>query len=803
MLHKISRLVHIRSAICLMLLLILVSRSGIHAQDLRYDISGKVIDLEDGEPLPGAEIFIHELVTGTVSDVDGNFTFTNLKPARYHIHIKYIGHESIFEYLKLDQDIKNLIFRMQPSSLELKEIIVESDPFKTGPVEKSLTIATVTSGFLQKNPGGTLMNSLEKLPGINSINLGVGIAKPVIRGLSFNRVIVADRGIKQEGQQWGADHGLEIDQFDPEQVEILKGPASLLYGSDAMGGVIVINQPYLAETNSLDGELIGIYKSNNHLVGLSGMVRGNRAGKVFQLRFSGQDFGDYQVPADNFTYNGYVLPIENQTLINTAGSELNFSGMFGLKKEWGFSTVTLSNYHQQAGLFPGAVGVPRAYQLEDDGDNRNIDYPRQIINHFKVISNSNILIGNNWLEMNLGFQHNDRDEEGLPHVHGYAPTPDGNLALGLDLYTLTANARYNQVINEREKRIFGLQYQYQDNNFAGFEFLLPAFTTNAVGVFIHEQHDIGETFSLNGGLRFDYGDWNIIEHFEPDFSTENPNDSTLRNPAISENFYNVSGALGLSFYPSHYLNLKLNLGSSFRMPTAAELSMNGVHHGTFRHERGDPSLTSERGWQVDFNLNYHRHDFIVSLTPFFNLYKDYIYLKPTTEFSELPGGGQVFQYTQNDAIYTGGELVFDYHFFKDIHLEVNMEYVWNLNLDTELPLPFTPPFSVMGEIEYRIPLSTEIMKKSYFQFGTRYTAPQNRVDRNEKATDGYFLLFMGAGTDVIINEQRIKLILNVQNLLNTSYMNHLSRYRWLNLPEQGRNISLSIVVPFLAKGKAG
>jgi iron complex outermembrane recepter protein len=786
----------LKSIIRYSFLIVLMSPQGIYAQDVRYHISGKVIDLENGEPLPGAEIYIHELVTGTITDVNGNFRFQDLKPARYHIHIKYIGYESIFEYINLNQDIDGVIFPMQRSSLELKEIIVESDPFKTGPVEKSLTVESVTAGFLQKNPGGTLMNSLQKLPGINSINLGVGIAKPVIRGLSFNRVIVADRGIKQEGQQWGADHGLEIDQFDPEQVEIIKGPASLQYGSDAMGGVIIINQPYLAEKNTFDGELISIYKSNNHLYGASGMVRGNREGKVFQIRLSGQDYGDYHVPADNFTYNGYVLPIENQTLINTAGRELNFSGMFGLKKDWGYSTITLSNYHQNAGLFPGAVGIPREYQLEDDGDHRNIDYPRQIINHFKVISNSNILIGDNWLEMNLGFQHNDRKEEGLPHVHGYAPTPDGNLALGLDLYTLTANIRYNQVVNEGIKRIFGFQYQYQDNDFAGFEFLLPAFTANAAGVFIHEQHDIGELFSLNGGLRFDYGDRNIIEHFEPDFSTENPSDSTMRNPVINATFYNLSGALGLSYYPSHYLNLKLNLGSSFRMPTAAELSMNGIHHGTFRHERGDPGLKSERGWQADFNLSYHRHDFLVSLSPFFNFYKDFLYLRPTVEFSDLPGGGQIFEYTQNDAIYTGGELVADYHFMENVHMELNLEYIWNFNLDTGLPLPFTPPFSALAEIEYRIPISAKILEKTYFQFGGRYTAPQRRVDRNENPTDGYFLVYLGAGTEMTIKKQKIKWILNIQNLLNTSYMNHLSRYRWLNLPEQGQNISISIVLPF-------
>ena len=625
------------------------------SQPERFELSGKIIDKETGEPLPGAEIYIHELVTGRVSNVDGTFHFQNLKPARYHIHIKFIGYESHMEFIDLDRDIQGLVFELQPSSLELREVVIESDPFKTGPVEKSLTVQTVTSDFIKKNPGGTLMNSLEKLPGINAINTGVGISKPMIRGLSFNRVLVAEQGIKQEGQQWGANHGLEIDQFRPEQVEIIKGPASLQYGSDGLGGIILINPPYLANLNTMDGEFLTTYKSNNHLFGTSSMIRGNISGFVYQGRFSTQDYGDYRVPAETFNYNGFILPIDNYKLKNTAGRERNFSAMAGVKKDWGFSTLTLSNFNILAGFFPGAVGVPREYQLEDDGNTRNIDYPRQNVNHFKLISNSNILLVRNWFEMQLGYQHNDRQEQGEPHAHGYQPTPDGNLALGLDLHTFSGNIRYNQVLNNRLKHVYGMQFQSQRNDFRGFEFLLPAFTSNDIGAFIHEQLEINDFMSLNGGLRFDFGNRNILKHEEPDFSTEDPSDSVMRNPDINKNFYNFSGALGFSWFPNHNLNIKTNVGSSFRIPTAAELSVNGVHHGTFRHERGNPDLYSERGWQFDLNISWHVENFYIDLTPSFNYYDNFIYLRPTSEFSDLPCGGQVFEYTQNRAVYTGGE----------------------------------------------------------------------------------------------------------------------------------------------------
>lgn len=768
---------------------------GAFSQTGRYTLGGRVYDQETGETMPGAEVYIHELVKGTVTDAEGYFKFTDLKPARYHIHIKFIGYHSLYQYVNLTQDIQEFKFQMIPSSLELMEIVIESDPFKTGAVEQSLTTQTISDEFLRKNPGGTLMGSLQQLPGINAISTGVSISKPVIRGLSFNRVIVNDRGVKQEGQQWGADHGLEIDQFDPEQIEIVKGPASLQHGSDGMGGVIIINNPYLAQEGTLEGEIRGIYKSNNHLIGTSTMLKGNSQGFVYQARFSTQDFGDYRVPADSFYYNGYILPIYNNRLKNTAGKERNISGMIGLKKNWGYSTLTISNYNQLAGLFPGAVGVPRLYNLEDDGDPRNIDLPRQKVNHFKIISNSNILFGGNWLEVNLGYQNNDRREEGEPHAHGFEPVSEDNLALGLKLQTYSANVRYNQAINERANRIFGVQYQYQINTYNGFEFLLPAFTQNTIGGYLHEQRSLGAAFTINYGIRMDYAKVIIEEHYEPDYP-ENPQDSVLRNPSVDRDFFNISGGFGLSWFPNHNLNLKFNMGSSFRIPTPNELSVNGIHHGTFRHEKGDPNLEAERGWQFDLDFSYHLNRFLFTITPFLNLYKNYIYLKPTAEFSELPGGGQIFQYTQDNAIFIGGELSIDYHLIENFHLELVSEYVANYNLETELPLPFTPPFSNLLNIEYRIPELTKIFRNSFLNFGTRFTAAQNRVDRNEHPTDGYVLLNLGLGTEFQIGKQQIDFLLNIQNLLDTRYMNHLSRYRWLNLPEQGRNVSISLIFPF-------
>ena len=753
---------------------------------------------EEGEELPNANILLNGSKVFT-SDIHGDFSIVGLNHGEYTLQFTFVGYDTLTSRVSLHEKDMHLDVRLHNIEIELNEVIVIGDHFRTGRIEQSQTVQTVNTEFLRQQNSGTLINSIQKIPGINAINTGVGIAKPVIRGMSFNRVMVMDKGVKQEGQQWGADHGLEIDQYDPERLEIVKGPSSLLYGSDAIGGAIRILPPVLPANDHLKGDVFLTYKSNNQLYGTSAALQGSKNDKFFRVRVSTQDFGDYTVPATSFVYNGYVLPIYDNKLKNTAGEERDISVSVGIHKKWGATSITLSNFHQKAGLFPGATGIPREYQLEDDGDSRNIDLPRQRVNHLKIISNTTLILGENWLEMDFGYQHNDRNEEGTPHAHGYQPTPDGNLALGLDLKTASANIRYNTNFSEKISGIFGLQGQYQDNKHAGFEFLLSDFRATNLGVFVYQEYSPSHKLSMNAGIRYDCGIRDIDEDIEPDFTTPEEGDSIMRNPEIYRQFNDFSAAFGLSYYPSVYFNAKLNIGTSFRMPTAAELSSNGVHHGTFRHEQGDENLESERGAQADLNLTYLQDHIYIILTPFIGYYNKYIYLAPQPVFSDLPAGGQVYKYTQHDALFTGFEFNLEYEFIKNVHFRTATEYVWNKNLDTRLPLPFTPPFSVFGELEYGIKTKTSRIDYYFINVNYHYFSDQNRVDRNERPTTSYDLVTISAGIDYKVKNQVTQLRLSVNNLFNTAYMNHLSRYRLLNLPEQGRNIVISLKVPFAIK----
>lgn len=780
---------------------VLLVALGSVGQESGYSISGRVVDGETGLPVAAAEIYLHETKDFTITEPDGNYHLTGIAKGTYHIHITSLGYEPAEKTIKVNGNITDLNFTIRPTFIEINQVVVESDLLKSGKKEQALNISVVSEDYLVKNYSGTLAATLEKMPGLTSINVGVGISKPVIRGFSGNRVIVADHGIKQQGQQWGTDHGLEIDQYNIERLEIIKGPASLLYGSEGIGGIINVLPPPIPEEGTIEADLLTFYRSNNHNVGGTVSLAGNFKKNFFRMRFTTQDFGDYQVPAEEFTYNRFVLPIENNLLKNTAGHERNGMISGGLLRKWGNIRLTLSNYHQVAGLFVGAVGIPRSYQLTDDGSPRNIDLPRQWNNHFKAIVNTKILVREGWVHMDVGFQHNLRREESLPHSHGQAPTPEGILALGLRLMTWTANATYNRYITEHWKIVGGLSAEVKDNQRDGFEYLIPDYRSYTSGLFMFTEYHVSEKWVLSGGLRFDYAQLNIENFVAPVYQNLEIVGYTERTPYINRSFYNPSGAFGVSWLPNSTVNIKMNLARTFRVPSEAELSTNGIHHGTFRHEQGDSSLTSETGWSVDAGLYIQKRKWHFELTPWFNYFDNYIYLSPTAEFSPLPDAGQIYQYRENRAIYTGLEMITEYHPIAGLHLDVNAEYIYNLNLDTYLPLPFTPPFSVGTGAEYEFEELGKKVNNLYFGLEYKYYAAQNRVDRNELTTPGYSLLHFNSGISFKLGNQQLELNFRIQNLTNTKYLNHLSRYRILNLPEPGRNFLLTLKMPLIFKVK--
>jgi iron complex outermembrane receptor protein len=762
--------------------LIFISASGQRSMT----ISGKVIDQETGLPIPAVAVIIHETGTGNYTDIGGAFVIDKIKRGFYHLHFDCIGYKSQYLDIKLDTSDLYLSIQMQPTILELKQIVLEGEYLKTQKENIPLQVETISGTSLQSSQENTFSDALQRIPGINSINTGVGVAKPVIRGMSGNRIVVNENGINQEGQQWGSDHGLEIDISEVAQVEVVKGPASILYGSDGLGGVINIKPWGAPAANTMSGMFKTFYKSNNQNIGLSGNIGFRELNNWYRISFSMQDYGDYRVPADSFNYLNFKLPIYNNKLKNTAGEIQNYSVSAGTLRPWGKMQLRASNYHQKAGFFAGAIGIPGSYVLRDDGNSRNIDLPYQEVNHNKVVYTAEIFLHKNWMEIDAGFQQNLRQEYSQAHSHGPVAVDNGsNLAHKFDLRTTTLKLQYHFTVLDSLKMICGINNELQHNIIQGFEFLIPKYTTRQHGVFSYASYALLSNMNISGGIRYDLAYYNISAH--------QPNTYASFVPSSNRQYGNWSSALGLSYFPfGKNINVKFNVGKTYRLPTIPEITMNGVHHGTSRHEMGDLSLDPENGYQFDFSVQYTRKDFLFKVAPFYNNYSNYIYLRPIVQFSPLPDGGQIYQYTQSKAAYYGSEVTLEWHPIQSLHFQTGGEYVRAYNSETNIDLPFIPPLAIKNELEWSFDKNFGFIEKPYLGLDYNITFAQNKVDRNEATTKGYNLLDLFCGSNMKIGKENFKLLVRVNNLFNKKYLKHISSYRILNLPEQGRNFMISL-----------
>lgn len=739
-----------------------------------------------GHAIPGVHVLELGSKTGVVTNNEGRATIESSAKEFLICTFSFVGFEHKQDTLERNEDewLKVTLFE---EVHHIDEFLVQ-DHAHPG-LDKPSTV-DVGKEILEEQNKGTLINTLARIPGIQAVNVGVGISKPSIRGMSQNRVQVNNQGVKQEGQQWGNDHGLEIDQFDVSRVEIVKGASTIMFGSDAVGGVIQVLPPPIPRLNTINISLASLYKTNNLFKGNSVSIKANKNGYYSSLRFTGIDYADYRIPAKKFTYNGFVLPIHAQQLKNTAGIERNAKIELGRQTNQSNISFQVSYFSLGAGMFPGAIGIPTEYNLKPDESDKNIELPKQEITHVLASLHYKRYLKKGTAEFTVGFQQNERDELSKPHAHGDFISLS-NLALRLHLQTISFDGKWVQKKEGRFQFLTGLSAQDKRNTVGGFEFLIPNFQRNQVGVWSLVNYDLNEFWQLEAGIRLDWVE-NSLEPFTDNLDV-------LRAQEFKSDNVNLAGALGIKRTRQN-LTQSLTLNRFFRIPSIAELAANGIHHGTFRHEKGKLDLDPERGWQVEYGISQEWKDFSLetSLNVFGHYFENYIYLKPSNQFSSLPEAGQLYNYTQNKGYFGGGEWQFDQTFYRQLFkIGAGVEAVWNKNLDELISFPLTAPISGILELTY-------IPKKPYLprvKVHFKKVLDQDRVDRNELTTEGYHLLDLGLYWNIKYRFGSISCSVEAQNAFDTKYLNHLSRYRQLNLPEQGRNWVFSIKIPFETKLK--
>lgn len=742
------------------------------------DIKGKVVDASNQQSLPGATIYIPDLKVSSVTNNDGEFTLNGLpSKGSYLVEVHYIGYKTATQVINF-ATASGLTFSLQPTAIETKEIIITGSIISSTSKRNSASSAVLGKDELLA-PSTNLIDALTRIPGVLQITTGPSISKPVIRGLGYNRIVTLDDGIKQQGQQWGDEHGIEIDQFKSDRIEILRGAASLMYGSDALGGVINLLEPSTAPEGQLKGEFITNYATNNGLTANSLMLTGNENGFVWRAR------GTYK--------NAYSFKTPTGYFPNSDFNETDLSGMVGLNKSWGYSHLNVSSFRNNIGFYDPELDANGNF-VKEDGDpflksdfkSRSLDYPRQDIRHFKIALNNNFIIGNGNLKADFGYQQNQRREleDG--------PEP----SLFFDLKTYNADLKYYLHETDGWQPVFGLSADAgHSENKANEEFLIPDYDTYGIGVFAYVKKN-WENNTLSIGARYDFRKNDGKQLFV---------DGEEQFAPFQNKFSNVSGALGFTHQFNEELNFKANAGSAFRAPNPAELASNGVHEGTYRYEVGNAALNPERSYQVDAALEYEGKIISASASIYNNYIHDFIYASNNGETRIAEGDlYPVYRYGQVNANLYGAEANLTIHPVPFIHFENTFGYVHAKNTSFNRPLAFIPAGTLRNELRFEPKIKGT--NDAYLSVGINSAFKQTRVDDTfETPTSGYTLLNAGIGATFKLGKQPVKLSVSANNLLNQKYYDALSRYKPgrfsyenpdLGVYNSGRNITFGLYVPF-------
>lgn len=685
---------------------------------------------------------------------------------------------------------------MTESTVKLKDVVVTGLTGNQKMKQSPAPVSIISARQLEAQSSSNIIDAIARQPGISQITTGSGISKPVIRGLGYNRVVVVNDGIRQEGQQWGDEHGIEVDPYSVHSVEILKGPASLMYGSDAMAGVIIFRQaPTLAE-GTMSGNVTSGYQTNNGLFDYTLNYAGNLRGWVWNTRYSGKMAHAYKNKWD-----GYVF--------GSSFREQAFSQLLGLNHRHGYTHLTLSYYHSMPGIVEGErdeetgeLEVPDGYSLKGYGK----PMPYQQIHHYKAVLDNSLYLGDGYLKWLLGYQQNRRQE--------FEEVENPN-ECGLDfmLHTVNYDVHYLSPNMNGWKFSTGINGMWQQSLNKGSEYLVPAYRLFDFGVFATVSKEIGR-LNVSGGLRYDH------RHLHSDALWEDVEDSSdggkesLRFLPFKRNFGSMTASLGLTYELSQALNLKLNVSRGFRAPNISELASNGVHEGTQRYEQGNIDLKPEHSWQMDLGLDYTSSIVSAQLALFVNRIDNYIYSRKLADEQGkevLIDGTPAYRFSSGDARIWGGELRVDVHPLSRLHIGNAFSYVNSVQLHQPSEskyLPLTPAPRWQGDIKYEFICDGRTFDNLFLKFAVDCNLRQNHYYAaygTETATPSYTLLNLYAGTDIKHRGKRIlSLYLSGENLADRACQSHLSRLKYLDLNSKtgrmgvynmGRNFTMKVVVP--------
>ncbi|HEX3024129.1 MAG TPA: TonB-dependent receptor [Chitinophagaceae bacterium] len=794
----------------------------LHAQN---ELTGKIKDAITGKPLEGVAVYIPDLKSGGISDKNGFFSLKNIPSGYFLIEASILGFakqiDNVFIKGKTEKNYSLII-----SSYQLNDVIVTGVTTAVERRKNAVSSSILLQRELQQNTSANIIDGMQTIPGVSQITDGLAISKPVIRGLGYNRVVVINDGIRQEGQQWGDEFGIEVDEYSVYKAEVLKGPSSLSYGSDAMAGVInFLAIPSLPE-GKINGNIITNYQTNNGLYAASFNLAGNEKGFIWDIRFTNKMAHDYKNK-----YDGYVW--------NSGFGENNFKAIFGLNKKWGYTHLTANIFDLKLGITEGsrdsATGVFTTHYLTANNEDSlgiapTADYKKynnypiihQHIQHYKAVWDNNFFIGKDRLLFKLGLQQNFRREAN--------DITKGNLYNNY-FYLRTINYDAQYLVHEKNKFTisFGVNGMSQSSEDRGIVFLVPEYNLFDFGIFSTAKKTIGK-LTISGGLRFDTRKLQT-KNLYIDSSTGRLNapdaNSITRFSAFNANFSGVSGSIGASCDFSKNMYGKINFSRGFRAPNIAESGADGIHDGTPFYEIGDPNLKAENSLQIDATIGINTADISAEITPFINKINNYIFPSKLQsvfggdsmrlDFASGLPAGSTFKYIAGNAILSGGEIIFNIHpqTINWLSLENSFSFINAVQLnqnDSTKYLPYTPPQKLLSTLIFHLNKNNPVLRNTYLRMGVENYFKQNKIYYkfgDETVTPGYILLNAGFSTDIFSKNKNICTIhFSCNNIADVAYQSNMSRLKYsdtnnvtgrVGVFNMGRNFSFKLIIPLNIK----
>lgn len=724
-------------------------------------IQGKITNTENNKPLHGAHVYLPELKKGTTTSETGTFELKDLPGGSHRLQVTFLGYQSVVKVVKPAEE-KQVNIALKPTIIHSQEVIITAGAFSTQH-ENAIKIESIKTEEIENEGHPTLLGNLESVAGVDMISKSSGIKKPVIRGLSNSNVIFLNDGIKLENFQFSENHPYLFDPSDAGRIEVIKGPASLLYGSNAVGGLINIIDENPAPSGEIHANLKQEYYSN------TGGLRTTLKAKGTSENYYWKVGGNYNSHKDFTSGAGTLVP-------NSRFNNQSFSATTGLLTRSGTYEVSYDYAAKNLGMT-----VPPALSLVDSKNRENNYWYQDLTNHL-VKSKTKTFLGNYKLDTRLSFQQNNR----------LLRTVDAE-AVDMTLNTVTYDVKTHFPSSGKEVYIAGFQGNFKENtNGSAPNHVLPDHTSQDFALYGLVQYPINGKLQLQTGLRYDLRKIDIPEQK----SSGNPQDTTMTE-ALNKNYDNLSGSAGLTWHLNEKWLFRANFSSGYRTPNTAELAQQGIHGN--RYETGNRELQSQRNYETDLNIHYHCCHMMVDVAAYYNSINDYIFLSPTDETISAGNGTQydLYRYLQTDATIQGFEVSYEINPLPWLNTQLNYSFI-RAEQDDGTNLPFIP----QDKVKIRIKAERDeigFLKKPNLNLSARYAFEQDRPSRFETSTGDYLVLDAGFGTAVNLGNQKLMAGVRVNNLLDEAYFDHLSTLKPLGFHQTGRNIQLWLQLPLRFK----